>query len=264
MRTYVVRPRGVPRTGILLVHDIFGFTLPQTRRIADGLAARGHLVAMPDFYDGEPFTPPAGLEWPTPHTQSFLRGDAGTSFGFHVGVDGAAVAAFKVWRARHPPTVVVRRALALAAWFESQGLRATQLAAIGFCWGGRAVHGLLLNGTTAARFTAGAAFYGHVQGQSAFGAVGEQAGAIRKPLYFAFGGGDEDYPPENLAALRGALEARAGSTPFSLNVFPEQDHGFAHRYAPQEATDELLTTLAATRSLVWLEMHLASPVRATA
>lgn len=61
------------RTGLLLLYDIFGFSA-QILRGADILAAAGHLVLMPDFFDGRP----ARVEWyhpvQTAELGEFVRG----------------------------------------------------------------------------------------------------------------------------------------------------------------------------------------------
>ena len=43
--------------GILLFHDIFGYQLPETRKVADFLKAEGYIVLLPDLYRGNPWRP---------------------------------------------------------------------------------------------------------------------------------------------------------------------------------------------------------------
>jgi len=55
IKSYVVSVAPQPKTGILLIYDIFGFS-SQIKQGADILAATdpGHVVVMPDFFKGSP------------------------------------------------------------------------------------------------------------------------------------------------------------------------------------------------------------------
>ncbi|KAK5117214.1 hypothetical protein LTR85_008982 [Meristemomyces frigidus] len=57
IRCYVTGPRNAKKA-IYYIYDVFGFQSP-TVRGADILSSGGHLVVMPDFFDGKPMKP----EW---------------------------------------------------------------------------------------------------------------------------------------------------------------------------------------------------------
>lgn len=52
MRAQLLLPDGArPRAGVVVLHDLFGFT-PDVLRIGERLAAHGHAALVPDLYDG--------------------------------------------------------------------------------------------------------------------------------------------------------------------------------------------------------------------
>jgi len=55
-RCYVSSPHPQPKTGVLIIYDIFGMPFYQTRQGADIIAFTepGHLVVMPDLFHGAP------------------------------------------------------------------------------------------------------------------------------------------------------------------------------------------------------------------
>jgi carboxymethylenebutenolidase len=48
--------------GLILLSDVFGWKLPNIRLIADGLAAEGFQVYVPDLFDGD-HVPHGGWWW---------------------------------------------------------------------------------------------------------------------------------------------------------------------------------------------------------
>jgi len=51
---YVSDPPGAPKAIVVILTDIFGWTLPNSRILADSYAKRLHAqVIVPDFFDGE-------------------------------------------------------------------------------------------------------------------------------------------------------------------------------------------------------------------
>jgi dienelactone hydrolase len=54
LRTYVSLPNGQPKAVIVVISDMFGWTLPNSRLLADKYAKNGgFLVYLPDFTSGE-------------------------------------------------------------------------------------------------------------------------------------------------------------------------------------------------------------------
>ena len=58
---YRAEPKGAPRGGLILIHEIWGL-VPHIRSIADRLAAEGYLVLAPDLLSVAGVTPEVGLE----------------------------------------------------------------------------------------------------------------------------------------------------------------------------------------------------------
>lgn len=59
--TYVARPKGAPRGGVLVLHAFWGLT-PFVRSVCDRLARAGFLVMAPDLFEGRVATTPAEAE----------------------------------------------------------------------------------------------------------------------------------------------------------------------------------------------------------
>lgn len=89
--------------GILLFHDIFGYQLPEIRKIADFLMAKGYVVFLPDLYRGNPWY--SDSDWSHHET----------------------------WRQSHSPQRVMKDVTNANQYLRSQ---VEKVASIGFCWGG--------------------------------------------------------------------------------------------------------------------------------
>ncbi|CAJ1941222.1 unnamed protein product [Sphenostylis stenocarpa] len=95
---------------ILLVSDIFGFTVPLFRELADKVAATGYFVVAPDFFNGDPFDSD-NVNRPLP-----------------------------VWIQDHEPEKGFEAAKPVIEALKSQGFSAVGVA--GFCWGGKTASAL--------------------------------------------------------------------------------------------------------------------------
>lgn len=92
------------KVGIIVITDIFGFQLPNTRRVADYLASHGYTVIVPDLFDGD----------------IWLETSDWSKFG--------------EWRAKHPQVASYDRILHCAEYLKQRhGVQ--KLGVIGFCWG---------------------------------------------------------------------------------------------------------------------------------
>eukprot|EP00834_Sanchytrium_tribonematis_P004715 NODE_247_length_11822_cov_1.182718.p4 type:complete len:268 gc:universal NODE_247_length_11822_cov_1.182718:6350-5547(-) len=56
-KCYVSKPKSNSERSLILAPDAFGFTLPNTRLIADQFAERGYLVVVPDIFQGFVISP---------------------------------------------------------------------------------------------------------------------------------------------------------------------------------------------------------------
>ncbi|XP_049679712.1 carboxymethylenebutenolidase homolog [Accipiter gentilis] len=52
IKVYVCKPPASTDKAVIVIHDIFGWQLPNTRYMADMLAAHGYIAICPDFYVG--------------------------------------------------------------------------------------------------------------------------------------------------------------------------------------------------------------------
>jgi len=111
------------KLGILVVYDIFGF-FPQTLQGADILAHtddQKYQVFMPDFFEGKP----ADISWYPPDTD-----EKGAKLGEF----------FKT--AAAPPKTLPRVPKIVKELGEKRGIE--KWAVIGFCWGGKVSHLVLM------------------------------------------------------------------------------------------------------------------------
>lgn len=109
---------------------------------------------------------------------------------------------------------------------------ASRLAITGFCWGGRVVWQAC---ETFPQIKAGVAWYGHLapdQGAapdpSKFWPLYHVA-ELKAPVLGLYGGLDKGIPPDQIAAMRAALQAH-GDTGSELIVYPDAQHGFHADY----------------------------------
>ncbi|KAG2371250.1 uncharacterized protein HKW66_Vig0214240 [Vigna angularis] len=89
---------------IVLVSDIFGFKPPLLRKIADKVANHGYFVAVPDFFNGEPY-----------NSENVSR-------------------PFDAWFKDHDPAKGIETAKPIIEALKRKGASAVGFA--GFCWGG--------------------------------------------------------------------------------------------------------------------------------
>lgn len=101
---YVSGPASA-KAAVILVSDIYGYEVPQFRKIVDLLGSRGYLALGPDLLHGEPVGGPAG-------------GDRAT------------------WLTRHQPDAEIPNVKSLEEIVSSQ-THVTAYALVGFCWGGK-------------------------------------------------------------------------------------------------------------------------------
>ncbi|XP_021290795.1 endo-1,3;1,4-beta-D-glucanase-like [Herrania umbratica] len=95
------------KLAILLISDVFGYEVPNLRKLADKVAAAGYFVVVPDFFNGDP----ADIDNP-----QFDR---------------------EAWRKVHNKEKGFEDAKPVIAALKSKGVSA--IGAAGFCWGGMIV-----------------------------------------------------------------------------------------------------------------------------
>ncbi|TKY54060.1 Endo-1,3/1,4-beta-D-glucanase protein [Spatholobus suberectus] len=95
------------KLAVLMVSDVFGYEVPNLRKLADKVAAAGYYVVVPDLLDGEPFNP-QNSNRPLP-----------------------------VWLKYHGPDKGSEAAKPIIEALKSKGVSA--IASVCFCWGAKVV-----------------------------------------------------------------------------------------------------------------------------
>jgi len=210
MMAYVMRPSdSAPHPGIMVFQDAFGVNEPN-RAIADQYAANGFVAIAPELFhrtaagfDGDY----NNLDAVMPHVHA-LTDD---------GLMSDATAAFN--------------------WLKSDGgVNPAQIAAVGFCMGGRTA--FLAN--TALPLAAAISYYG---GGIAPGLLNRASMLYGRQLFF-WGALDSHITPDKRRAAADAVE-NAGKRLVDV-VFSRADHGFAtaHRYEPDSAREAWALAMA--------------------
>jgi carboxymethylenebutenolidase len=137
------------------------------------------------------------------------------------------------------------------SWLITNGVAENQIAAIGYCMGGRAA--FLADLTLP--IVCGISYYGGGIAPSAKGpGLAARAADLRGPMLFFWGGLDKSITPEHSAAVATAL--RAAQKPFVTVEISDANHGFfcdgRPAYSPSAAA------LAWPLTLAFLHTHLAA------
>jgi len=116
---YISEPEKKGDTAVIVVHDIWGFQIPNSKLRGDFLASKGHFAITPDFYHGDPWTAEKGQ----------LGGED-----------------FKKWFGAllQKEDKVFEDMAIVVEYLNKHGFH--KIGIIGFCWGGRIVVGALQKG----------------------------------------------------------------------------------------------------------------------
>ncbi|TGZ59348.1 hypothetical protein CRM22_009126 [Opisthorchis felineus] len=196
---YYTRPKEGPlcnSSALIVVYDIFGIDILQTRRFADLLAERTHRrVVMPDFFRGRPWL-----------LKNFPPKDGGE---------------FVKWVETAGSWDVVSADLKSAHEFLlADGLNSSApLGIIGFCWGGkqavRACSGDSHARELGFKFLAGVSLHGAFLGP-------EDAEDLTVPMLFMPAGDDPDVGP-----IKVILDKKPFGAQCAYHRFDSETHGFA-------------------------------------
>lgn len=189
MDAYCARPQGGGRRpGVLVLQEAFGVTA-HIRDVADRLAREGFVALAPELFHR-------------------------TAPGFEGSyTDFAAVKPH--YEAVTAETLSADLTAAHAWLLERGGVAAGDVAAIGFCMGGRAA----FQADAVLPLKAAVSFYG-----AGIAPLLERAPKLSGPILLMWGGKDKHIPPEQVASVTAAL--RAAGKPFVNVEFAEADHGF--------------------------------------
>lgn len=124
LKVYYVPPKvkNWTRMGIIVVHDIFGYTLPNCKYIVDHFAAQGYDAVLPDFYKNQEVEP-----WPATEKDISKPLD-GEEFSTWFG----KITTKEFWEKFNAE---VAEAI---AFLRKKNKTCTRFGIIGFCWGGLA------------------------------------------------------------------------------------------------------------------------------
>ncbi|KAI9800551.1 MAG: hypothetical protein M1825_004100 [Sarcosagium campestre] len=230
--TYIASPSGgAPKGLIIIISDAFGWSLPNTRILADTYAQKGNfLVYVPDFMNG--YTLPNhiyGLSTPllTPGLKASLWKPL---FIILILICGTP------WILRY--LIFCRTEIVLPrikAFFHA--LRANSplpLGAAGFCWGGR--YALLMaaeDGPEGRKGLVDAAFVAHPSKVK----VPEEVESVRCPVSIAAAGADSIFSTDDVDKTRIALDKKA-DVEFEIETYEGATHGFAVRNNPAIAKEK--------------------------
>ncbi len=229
---WLAMPQGRPRGGIVVIQEIFGINA-HIRSVAEGFAGHGYAAIAPALFD------PAERDVELGYDAAGIA--RGRELVTAVGVDGALEsidAAAKILQGKvsefESPHMDVR-APARDSHSGRALARDSQIAAVGYCWGGSLA--FLAN----TRLGLPAVSY---YGARTLPFVAEQA---RAALLFHFGERDGSIPPADIAAIRTAQPQA------EVHVWPA-GHGFNCDQRADYAADSASKALAVT--LGFLEREL--------
>ncbi|XP_042317745.1 carboxymethylenebutenolidase homolog [Sceloporus undulatus] len=154
IKAYLNKPSHQTDKAVIVIHDVFGWQLPNTRFIADMLTSNGYIAICPDFYKGQaPWTPSS--DWAT----------------------------FDDWIKTRDSKHINKEADVVLKYLKEQ-CKAKKIGVIGFCWGGAAVHHLMLKYS---ELKAGVSIYGVIK-------FTEDNCQLKNPTFFIFGENDDVIP----------------------------------------------------------------------
>ncbi|KAJ6661435.1 hypothetical protein lerEdw1_015064 [Lerista edwardsae] len=123
---------------------------------------------------------------------------------------------------------------------------AKKIGVIGFCWGGAAVHHLML---TNSEFKAGVSIYGVIK-------FFEDSCNLLNPTFFIFGEKDDIIPLGQISVLEEKLKQEC-KVDFEVKIYPGQTHGFVHRKREDcNPQDQPYIQEARKDMLNWLKKYL--------
>ncbi|XP_007953990.1 carboxymethylenebutenolidase homolog [Orycteropus afer afer] len=166
VRAYISKPPVDTGRAVIVIQDIFGWQLPNTRYMADMIAANGYTTIVPDFFVGqEPWHP--SDDWST----------------------------FPEWLKTRNARKVDKEVDATLKYLRLH-CGARKLGLVGFCWGGVAVHHLM---ATRPEFSAGVSVYGLVRDA-------EDVYGLQAPTLFIFAENDAVIPLGQVSSLTQKLK----------------------------------------------------------
>ncbi|CAL9697924.1 unnamed protein product [Knipowitschia caucasica] len=166
IHAYVVKPTAASEKAIIVIQDIYGWKLPNTRFIADMIASNGYTAVCPDFFVGkEPWSP--SHDW----------------------------SKFEEWLGDKKATNIKKEVDATIKFLKHQcGVK--YIGVVGFCWGGIATHYISLQYP---EIKAGVSIYGIIR-------MMEDKFDLKSPTLFIFGEKDTHIPLDQVQVFEHNLK----------------------------------------------------------
>ncbi|XP_042662808.1 carboxymethylenebutenolidase homolog [Tyto alba] len=188
VRAYVCKPAASTDKAVIVIHDIFGWQLPNTRYMADMLAANGLSVICPDFFAGR---------------EAWKLSDDWSKFDDFLETRDA-------WKINKEADAVLK--------YLKEQCGAKKLGFAGFCWGGIAVHHLMM---TYLELKAGVSLYGSLKDS-------DDISNPLNPIFFIFAEKDDFIPLHHVTLPEQKLKKNY-KVAYEVKIYPGQTHGFVHR-----------------------------------
>ncbi|KAK7123847.1 hypothetical protein R3I93_022073 [Phoxinus phoxinus] len=167
IKAYVVKPQASEKA-IIVIQDIYGWQLPNTRYMADMLSANGYIAICPDFFVGKEAWRPSD-DWST----------------------------FQQWLDDKKPTDIKKEVDVVLRYLKEQ-CGAKHIGVVGFCWGGVATHYIALQYQ---EIKAGVSVYGIVRER-------EDRFDLKSPTLFIFAENDAVIPLDQVTTLETRLKEK--------------------------------------------------------
>ncbi|NXX78009.1 CMBL Carboxymethylenebutenolidase, partial [Urocolius indicus] len=166
IKAYVCKAPVSTDKAVVVIHDIFGWQLPNTRYITDMLATNGYTAICPDFFVGQE--------------------------AWNLSKDWAA---FDEWLKTRQANKIDKEVDAVLKYLREQ-CGAKKIGVIGFCWGGSAVQHLMLKNP---HLKTGVSVYGVIK-------FFDNGLNLLHPTFFIFGEKDDIIPLEQVTHLEQKLK----------------------------------------------------------
>jgi len=226
---------------ILFVADIFGYTLPNARLLADEFAHAGFYVVVPDFLQGDPVNHNLlnNIVPRKPHEVTALEKAKNTAI---------TAANFGPWLVKHREAVVWPL-IENAAKTLREDPEIGKIGAVGYCWGGR--YAVLLGSGSEPLVDA------VVCNHPAMLSIPGEVEAIRRPVQFNVGDIDEMLDVKSVDTIKEVLDAKHPDVASEVNMFNGGVHGFSVRGDMEEPEERKRKEDATEKTIRWFNKHLA-------
>ncbi|NXF68010.1 CMBL Carboxymethylenebutenolidase, partial [Ciccaba nigrolineata] len=124
---------------------------------------------------------------------------------------------FDDWLKTRDARKINKEAVAVLKYLKER-CGAKKLGVVGFCWGGIAVHHLMM---TYAEFKAGVSLYGLIKDS-------DDISNLLNPTFFIFAEKDDFIPLHQVNLLEHKLKKNC-KVNYEVKIYPGQTHGFVHR-----------------------------------